>query len=177
MAYLILAVRVALGALLLVAGVLKAHDGPTLTAISIAGYRILPGPVVAPLAVGLPYLEILVGAYLVSGMFTRATAWFATAQFLVFAGAVASLLVRHIHTDCGCFGSGVATPPSWIHVAFDCLLAAAAALVALRAPGAYALETRLGLSLQPPPPNAPPTFAMESGGSPPRGDRGALPPV
>jgi uncharacterized membrane protein YphA (DoxX/SURF4 family) len=143
MAYLIFGLRLVLGLVLLVAGVLKAHDGPTLTAISIAGFRILPGAVVAPLAVGLPYLEILLGAYLISGLFTRAAAWFAAAQFAVFAAAVTSLLLRHINTDCGCFGSGVATPPSWTHVALDLLLAAAAALIALRAPGIYAVDTRL----------------------------------
>lgn len=142
MAYLIFAIRLVLGLVLLAAGVLKAHDGPTLTAISIAAYRILPGWVVAPLAVGLPYLEILLGAYLVSGLFTRATAWVAAVQFAVFAVAVASLVVRNIRADCGCFGSGVATPPSWGHVALDCALALAAVLVALRAPGAFAVDRR-----------------------------------
>jgi uncharacterized membrane protein YphA (DoxX/SURF4 family) len=149
MAYVVLAVRVALGALLLVAGVLKAHDGPTLTAISIAGYRILPGAVAAPLAVGLPYVEIMLGAYLVSGLFTRITAWVAAAQFAIFAAAVASLLFRHIQTNCGCFGSGVSTPPSWIHVGLDCLLALAAVLVAVRGPGAFAVDDRLRVEALP----------------------------
>jgi uncharacterized membrane protein YphA (DoxX/SURF4 family) len=146
MAYVILAIRVVLGLVLVVAGILKARDGPTLTAISIAAYRILPGPVVAPLAVGLPYVEILLGGYLIGGFFTRAAAWFAAAQFVVFAVAVASLVLRHIHADCGCFGSGVATPPTWGHVALDVVLALAAAAVALRAPGAFALDQRLQTS-------------------------------
>jgi uncharacterized membrane protein YphA (DoxX/SURF4 family) len=143
MAYLTLALRVALGLLLLVAGVLKARDGPTVTAISIAAYRILPAPLVAPLGVGLPYAEILLGGYLIAGLFTRAAGWVASAQFLVFAVAVGSLVLRHIRADCGCFGSGVATPPSWGHVALDVALAVAAGFVALTAPGAFAVDLRL----------------------------------
>lgn len=48
-------VRIALGLLLVVAGVLKAHDGPAATTTSIAGYRILPPAIIAPLGIALPY--------------------------------------------------------------------------------------------------------------------------
>jgi uncharacterized membrane protein YphA (DoxX/SURF4 family) len=144
MAYLIFALRLALGGLLIVAGVLKAHDGPAATATSIAGYRILPPSVVAPLGVALPYVEILLGGYLVAGLFTRVAAWVASVQFVVFSFAVASLVVRKIPADCGCFGSGIPTPPSWGHVAGDVALAVAATAVALFAPGAIAVDRRLG---------------------------------
>ncbi|MBD5635244.1 MAG: DoxX family membrane protein [Candidatus Eremiobacteraeota bacterium] len=143
MAYLIFAVRVALGALLLVAGVLKAHDGPAATATTIAGYRLLPPDVVAPLGLALPYVEILLGGYLVAGMFTRVAGWIAAAQFAVFSVAVASLVVRKIPADCGCFGSALPVPPSWGHVALDVLLGFAAAGVAAYAPGAFAVERYL----------------------------------
>ena len=138
MAYLVFVLRIGLGLVLLVAGVLKAHDGAALTATSIAGYRILPPSVVAPLGVALPYVEIFLGGYLVAGFLTRAAAWIAAAQFAIFSVAVASLVVRNIPADCGCFGSGVPTPPSWGHVAADVALALGAAFVAMRAPGAWA---------------------------------------
>ena len=137
-------VRVLVGALLAVAGVLKAHDGPNATALSIAAYRILPSFPVKLLGVALPYIEIFLGAYLVIGLFTRIAAWVAAAQFAVFAVAVASLVVRHLPADCGCFGSSVPTPPSWGHVAADAALAIATACVALCAPGAFAIDDRLG---------------------------------
>ncbi len=106
-----------LGALLLVAGILKAHDGATATATSIAAYRILPPNVVAPLGVALAVRRDHPGrAISLAGLFTRAAAIVASVQFAVFAGAVASLVVRHLPADCGCFGSGVPTPPSWGHV-------------------------------------------------------------
>jgi putative oxidoreductase len=140
MAYLILALRVALGALLLVAGVLKAHNGAAATAVTIAGYRILPGVLVAPLGIALPYFEIFLGLYLVAGLFTRISGWIAAGQFAIFSVAVASLVIRGIPADCGCFGSALPTPPSWGHVAFDLLLTALAALIALRAPGRFAVD-------------------------------------
>jgi uncharacterized membrane protein YphA (DoxX/SURF4 family) len=142
-AYLVLALRVGVGALLVVAGVLKAHDGPIGTAITIAGYRILPQPAVAPLGIVLPYFEIMLGAYLFAGLFTRVAGWVAAAQFAAFAVAVGSLVVRKIPADCGCFGSSVPVPPSWWHVAFDVLLAVAAGAIALRGPGAFALDRLL----------------------------------
>ena len=140
----VLVLRIAIGGLLIVAGVLKAHDGPSATALSIAAYRILPSMPVKLLGVALPYLEILLGGYLVLGLFTRVAAWLATAQFLIFAGAVASLVIRQLPADCGCFGSSIPTPPSWGHVAADVLLAAFAAAIAWFGPGALAIDHRLG---------------------------------
>ena len=136
----VLIVRILFGGLLLVAGILKAHDGPSATAATIAGYRILPPLLVAPLGVALPYLEILLGGYLVAGLFTRAAAYAAAAQFLLFAGAVASLVVRQIPANCGCFGSGVNTPPSWGHVAVDVALAAVTFAAGWFAPGRLAVD-------------------------------------
>ncbi len=146
MAYLVFALRLAIGGLLIAAGVLKAHDGPMVTASYVAGYRILPPVLVAPIGIGLPYVEILLGGYFVLGLFTRFAAWFAAAQFAVFGIAIASLVIRKISADCGCFGSGVRTPPSWGHVAADLALAGVTAFIALRAPGAFAIDRTLQMS-------------------------------
>ncbi len=146
MAYLTFALRLLIGGVLVVAGALKAHDGPVVTATFVAGYRILPASVVAPLGVALPYAEIVLGAYLVAGLFTRAAAWVATAQFALFAVAVGSLVVRNIPADCGCFGASVPTTPSWGHVAADLALAGVTAVIAWRAPGALAVDRVLAPS-------------------------------
>ena len=146
MEQLVFALRLGVGVLLLVAGILKAHDGSASVASSIAAYRLLPPFPVAALATFLPYFEIFLGLYLVAGLLTRVAAWVAAVQFLVFAGAVASLVVRRIPADCGCFGSGVATPPSWGHVALDLLLAALCVLIARYAPGIFAVDRLLGSS-------------------------------
>jgi len=145
-AYVIFALRLLIGGTLVIAGLLKAHDGPVVTAGFVAGYRILPPALVAPLGVALPYAEIVLGAYLLAGFLTRGAAWVATAQFALFAGAVGSLVLRGIPADCGCFGSGVPTPPSWWHVAADVALGAMTAAIALRGPGTYALDRMLAMS-------------------------------
>ena len=144
MAILVTIARVALGLLLIVAGVLKAHDGVAATASSIAAYRILPAAVVGPIGVALPYVEILLGAMLAAGLFTRVAAYIASGQFAIFAAGVASLVIRQIPADCGCFGSGVKTPPSWGHVAGDVALALVALGVARFGPGLLVVDDWLG---------------------------------
>lgn len=135
-------VRVLLGALLLAAGALKVGHAPELAA-SIAGFRLLPAAVAGPLALALPYVELLLGLYLVAGLFTRIVAAIVAVQFLLYSGAIASAVLRHIAANCGCFGPGDATVADWPHVGFDLALAAASVFVAWGAPGALAFDRRL----------------------------------
>jgi uncharacterized membrane protein YphA (DoxX/SURF4 family) len=138
----VLVVRVVVGAILVAAGALKVGQAAALAA-AIAGFRLLPATIVGPLAVGLPYFELLVGAYLVIGLFTRVAAGVATLQFVLYAAAIASAVVRHIPANCGCFGPGDSAVSDWPHVAFDGCLAIASAFVAFGAPGALALDRKL----------------------------------
>ncbi len=138
--YVLFALRLGLGGTLAAAGIFKAHDGPAATVASVAAYRILPPSLTAPIGIVLPYAELLLAAYLLAGFYARAAAYVASAQLAVFAVAVASLVIRKIPADCGCFGSTVPTPPSWGHVAADVALAALAFVLARFGPGAFALD-------------------------------------
>ncbi|MBV8067829.1 MAG: DoxX family membrane protein [Candidatus Eremiobacteraeota bacterium] len=138
----VLVVRVLLGALLLAAGVLKVGH-PAELAASIAGFRLLPAFVVGPLALALPYIELLLGAYLVAGLFTKVAAAIAAVQFAAYAAAVASAVLRHIPANCGCFGPNDSAVADWPHVFFDVVLAGAALFVAYRGPGAFAVDRKL----------------------------------
>jgi uncharacterized membrane protein YphA (DoxX/SURF4 family) len=133
--------RLAIGGLLLIAGALKVGHAPEL-ASAIAGFRLLPAALVGPLALGLPFFELVLGFYLVLGLFTRIAAVVACLQFLVYAAAVASAVIRHIPADCGCFGPGDAAVADWPHVGFDLFLALASGFIAYRAPGALAVDRR-----------------------------------
>lgn len=135
-------IRVLLGGLLIVAGALKAGH-PAELAASIAGFRLLPAQIVGPLALALPYVELMLGAYLVAGLFTRVAAIVAALQFFCYAGAVASAVLRHIAASCGCFGPNDAAVADWPHVAFDFALAMASVFVACGAPGAIAVDRKL----------------------------------
>lgn len=138
----ILVLRVAIGLVFVVAGLAKIGHA-TEFAAQIAGFRLLPQPVVAPMALGLPFLELLLGGYLVVGLFTRASAWTAAALFALFDAAIASAVVRGMTVSCGCFGPNDTTVTTWPEVARDAVLVVIAIVVALRAPGMLALDRRM----------------------------------
>lgn len=142
MSVIVVLLRVALGATLIAAGALKIPH-PEQLAAAIAGFRLLPAGVVAPLALGLPYFEVLVGLYVTIGLFTRVAAWVACAQFVVYAAAIASAVVRGIPASCGCFGPNDTATADWPHVAVDLGLALVGAVVALGAPGPLSVDRRL----------------------------------
>jgi uncharacterized membrane protein YphA (DoxX/SURF4 family) len=134
--------RVLVGGLLIVTGALKVGHAPDLAA-AIAGFRLLPAGAVGPLALALPFFELLLGGYLVVGLFTRTAAIVAAAQFVIYGGAIATAVLRHLPANCGCFGPNDVAVADWPHVAFDLALALLSALVAYRAPGILAADRRL----------------------------------
>jgi len=134
--------RILLGGLLLATGILKAGHAAELAA-AMAGFRLLPGIAIGPLALALPFFEIVLGGYLVAGLFTRIAGWVACVQFLVYGAAIASAVLRNIPANCGCFGPNDVAVADWPHVGFDLALALIAAFVARNAPGAFALDRRL----------------------------------
>lgn len=138
----ILVLRVAIGLVFVVAGVSKIGHA-TEFAAQIAGFRLLPQLVIAPMALALPFLEVLLGGYLVVGLFTRASAWTAALLFALFDAAIASAVVRGMTVSCGCFGPNDTTVTTWTEVARDAVLVVIAIVVALRAPGMLALDRRM----------------------------------
>ena len=141
--WLVLVLRVAIGAIFIVAGASKVGQ-PALFAAQIAGFRILPEALIAPLAVMLPYWEIVLGALLVAGLFTRIAATVGVVLLAVFDLAIASAVVRGMSVSCGCFGPNDATVTTWAEVARDAIFVALALVIVLRPPGALALDRRIG---------------------------------
>jgi len=139
----VLLLRLVLGAIFVIAGASKVGHADMFAA-QIAGFRLLPQVVIAPLALGLPFLELLLGGYLILGLFTRTAAWIGAVLLFVFDVAIASAVVRGMSVSCGCFGPNDATVTTWTEVARDAVFVAMAVIVALRAPGALALDRRIG---------------------------------
>ena len=99
-------VRVALGALFIWASWEKIAD-PAGFARVVGNYRILPPPLVAPVALVLPWLETLCGVSLVTGFLTRGGLVVFNALVAVFTAALAFNALRGIDTECGCFSLAV----------------------------------------------------------------------
>ena len=118
------AVRLAVGGIFLYAGILKARD-PVGFAGSIAAYRILPYFGDYLVAAVLPWLEIVCGALLVAGVRYRGATLLLTLLDLVFMGALASVIVRGLDIDCGCFRQGGGATSPWVALGRDVVLFAA----------------------------------------------------
>jgi uncharacterized membrane protein YphA (DoxX/SURF4 family) len=100
-----LAARLAVGGVFVVAGALKLPD-PAAAVRAVRAYQLLPEPLVAPVAFGLPPVEIAVGLALLAGVFVRTAAIASAVLLVVFIAAVASAWSRGLPIDCGCFGDG-----------------------------------------------------------------------
>src|SRR5215210_5855451 len=75
-------------------------------AAAVRAYRLLPEVLVAPIAFGLPVIEIAVGLALLAGVFVRTAAVASAVLLIVFLAAVGSAWGRGLQIDCGCFGNG-----------------------------------------------------------------------
>ena len=125
------ALRLGLGGLFVVTGILKLRD-PAGFATAIANYQLWPQRA-ALLAATLPATEILVGLTLLAAPrpWRRAAAIAIALMVAVFTVAATSAVVRHIDISCGCFGSDSGRIDALTIVRDLALLAAAIALALL----------------------------------------------
>ena len=99
--------RLLLAAVMIGAALPKLADPPGF-AQSIHAYRILPLALVPPLALLLPWVELLAALGLLLGFARRGGALLILAMMLVFCGALGFNLARGNPVDCGCFGAATA---------------------------------------------------------------------
>ena len=99
------AARLLLGGVFVVAGALKLPD-PAAAVRAVRAYRLLPESLVAPVAFGLPVVEIAVGLALLAGVFVRTAALASAVLLVLFLVGVGSAWARGLQIDCGCFGGG-----------------------------------------------------------------------
>lgn len=97
------AVRTALAVSFLAAGVIKIQN-PLTFAATIDAFGILPGPLVLPVAVVLPVMEILGAVALVFDI--RGSLGLITLMILAFIAVLAWGLHMGLDIDCGCYGPG-----------------------------------------------------------------------
>lgn len=95
-------IRVALGALFVSSAWPKIADPPAFAQM-LSNYRLLPGALVNPVALVLPWLEMVAGICLVAGIMRRGAALWIAAMLVVFIGALTINIARDVAVDCGCF--------------------------------------------------------------------------
>lgn len=79
---------------------------PSRFAKNIRTYKMLPQPLVFPMAVYLPWLELVAGLTLLTGVWKREALTVSLLLCGTFLLANATALVRGLEIDCGCFGPG-----------------------------------------------------------------------
>lgn len=103
-------VRLGLAAVWLVSGAVKVAD-PIGTAVAVDAYDVLPAGLVPVVAAVLPILELALGALLLTGAGTRASALVSALLLLVFLAGLGQAWARGLSIDCGCFGGGGPVAP------------------------------------------------------------------
>jgi uncharacterized membrane protein YphA (DoxX/SURF4 family) len=96
-----LAARWLLAVIFIVAGASKAAQ-PWVFVHTVEGYNMLPSSLSTPFGMALPWIEIMLGGYLLIGLFTRVAAAATLALYAVFLVALALQLARGHTGDCGC---------------------------------------------------------------------------
>jgi putative oxidoreductase len=116
--YVILAARIVVGAVFVVASIDKIAS-PDAFAANVLAYGILPYPLVNLFAVVVPWIELVCGVFLVSGVLVRSTSAMLSFLLACFVAAMIAALLQELKIDCGCFGKEHATPVSWWRVGED----------------------------------------------------------
>ena len=111
MRWVLLVLRIALGAVMLYAAYTKLSQPWLVFALSIDSYQLLPEWAVLFVARTLPWFELVLGVLLIAGIGLRYAAAASSALLLVFFGIMVRSYAKGLGIDCGCFGVGEALTP------------------------------------------------------------------
>jgi uncharacterized membrane protein YphA (DoxX/SURF4 family) len=131
-----------LGAIFIYAGIHKIAD-PAAFSEAIYNYRLFPDILINPLAIWLPWLELLAGLSLIIGIWTKGGALILSALSFAFAVLVGTALFRGLDISCGCFSLNESGERiQWIYIAQDFGLFLMGIQILWFDQGAYALRRR-----------------------------------
>jgi len=99
-----LGLRVGIGVVFVYASIDKVVH-PDQFAEIMKDYELLPKAVVNAAALWLAWLEVVLGVFLIAGVWVRAAALMVTALTVIFIGGVSVALTRGIGLHCGCFST------------------------------------------------------------------------
>jgi len=131
--------RFVLGAVFLLAGLAKLPRPQEFEHV-VRAYDVLPSSWAAPVARGLPAVEVAVGVLFFVGLGTRLAALVTMLTLSAFSVAVAINLARGRELDCGCFAVGAPQRITWTLVARNAALIAMGAVVLANSTEALSLD-------------------------------------
>ncbi len=124
--------RLLLGTIFIAASIDKiAH--PAEFAKVVSNYQILPGHLINIMAIVLPWLEAVLGSFILCGWCLPGAAILANLLLVIFLGALSSAAARGIDINCGCFSvKAAATQHTVWHLARDLLILLLGTTVAIQ---------------------------------------------
>lgn len=129
--------RLLVGSALLIAGLQKAGQSLAFGK-ALENYDLLPLSILTPVALVIPWMEIVVGVYLLLGLRVRWAAKFALLLAVGFGIFVGSALARGLNVECGCFSGP--SQVSFVHLGIDGLLVALAISTIVWGPDRWTLD-------------------------------------
>jgi putative oxidoreductase len=146
--YLSLFFRLFLGVIFVYAGLVKIAD-PQGFAHALYNYHILPAWLINPLAICLPWVEMLAGASLLVGIMIPGGALVVSGMLAIFAVAIVVDLIRGLDIACGCFSTSAAAEPiTWLYVVRDIFLLGMGVYILLFDRGYASLARLIQMRLQ-----------------------------
>jgi putative oxidoreductase len=124
--------QVLLGALFVWAALAKIGDVSSL-AREVHNFRLVPLWSENLVAMMVPWVELVAGLALLTGLRARAGAWVAGAMLVAFTVGIAYAMARGLNFECGCFGTGSSTHVGWGKLGENVAMLALAALGSQRA--------------------------------------------
>ena len=103
--------RLILGAIFVVASADKIYQ-PAAFAQAIYNYQILPDTLINIMAIILPWLEILLGLFLIIGLWLPGTVTLTNLLLVTFLGALVFNMAQGLDVHCGCFSTSTEGAPA-----------------------------------------------------------------
>ena len=101
---------------------MKVSD-PAGFAEALYNYHLLPGWMINPVAIILPWVEVVIGVSLLVGICTQGGALLGSGLLGIFACALAINLARGLDIACGCFSTSTSAEPiTWLYLVRDLAL-------------------------------------------------------
>jgi uncharacterized membrane protein YphA (DoxX/SURF4 family) len=134
--WILLALRILLGAIFVYAGYVKLRDPWQVFAMAIDNYHLVPFRYLHLLSLAIPWFEVVVGLLLIFGRFLRISAAAVSLTLGFFFCVMLHAFLNHQEIDCGCFGPGGGPISQWTLLRDGSMLAGSLFLtwMALRSP-------------------------------------------